>query len=158
MKMKLLGTYTARGVVSEDETTAGNPQRIFLHDGSNETAYRVVQFYIWPSDIGSVDNFECCGKLSKNDIGVTADSDFFRADDDNQIAWAGNDGAGGGKWSNNTSIVDPENLVVDDLFVYARTLSSATSDPINYLVIMEKYEIDGWRGTLEMARDQFDGQ
>ena len=155
--MKKIGEYTARGIVSETDTDAGDPQKIPLFDGRFDTAYRVKEFYIWPSDVGSVDNFECVGKLSKNDDGTLTDSDFFRADDDNQIAWAGNDGAGGGKWTNNTSIVDPDNLIVEDLYVYARTLSSATSDPINYLVIMEKFEISDWQGALAMARDRAQG-
>ena len=81
----------------------------------------------------------------------------MRADDGNQIAWAGNDGAGGGKWTNNTSIVDPDNMVVEDLYVYARTLSSATADPINYMVILEKYEITEWEGALTMAQDRAQG-
>jgi hypothetical protein len=155
--MNKIGEYTARGIVRETETDDGQPAKIELFDGRFDTAYRVVEFKIWPSDIGSVDNFECCGKLSKNDDGTLTDSDFFRADDGNQIAWAGNDGAGGGKWTNNTSIIDPENLIIEDLFVYARTLSSATSDPINYLVVLEKYEITDWLGALTMAQDRAQG-
>ena len=48
--MRLIGQYTARGIVSEDETFAGNPQKIPLFDGSFETAYRVKEFYIFPAD------------------------------------------------------------------------------------------------------------
>lgn len=156
MKMKLLGTYTARGVISEDETAAGTPQRIFLHDGSNQTAYRVIKFHVFPSTFSSSSNGDVCGKLSKNDIGVTSTTSFWRADDDNQIAWAGTSG-GVDYIASDVNIIDEENLIVEDLFVYART-QGTTSHPINYLVVMEKYEIDGWRGTLEMARDQFDGE
>ena len=32
--MKKIGSYTARGIVSEDQTAAGNPQKITLFDGS----------------------------------------------------------------------------------------------------------------------------
>jgi len=156
MKMKMIGKYTARGIVTETETLAGTPQRVFLHDGSNKTAYKVTAFYVWGSDAGGLDNLECIGKLSKNDIGTTAAENFFRADDDNQIAWSGNWG-GTSMWGNNSQIIDPENLVVDDLFVYVHT-TGTQGDAVNYMIEMEKYEIDGWRGTLEMARDQFDGQ
>ncbi len=159
MKMKLLGTYTARGIVTEEETEAGTPQRVFLRDGSNETAYRITRFYIWGSNFASSStNPDVIGKLSKNDVGVTSAANFFRADDDNQIAWAvsaaGLDG-GGAPFAE--TIIDPENLVVDDLYVYARCTGTNTN-PVNYMIEMEKYEIDGWRGTLEMARDQFDGE
>ena len=158
-KMKLIGTYTARGVCSETETTSGDPQRIFLHDGSNKTGYRVIDFKIWSSQVDTTAASGCVGKLSKNDIGVTSSENFFRADDDNQIAWAvsGHAADAGTAGQFDEAIIDPENLVIDDMFVYVRS-SSTPSDPINYLVTMEKYEIDGWRGTLEMARDQFDGE
>lgn len=160
MKMNKVGTYTARGVVSEAETAAGNPQRVFLYDGSNKTAYRVTAFYIWAADWSGSTKPDCIGKLSKNNIGVTASANFMRADDDNQIAWATTSGDidSGVRGGFSESIIDPENLVVEDLFVYVRTASSVDTDLINYIIELEKYEIDGWRGTLEMARDQFDGE
>ena len=157
MKMKKIGTYTARGIVSEDETTAGTPQRVFLFDGSNKTAYKVTNFRIWSSNYASSSAPDVIGKLSKNDIGSTSANTFMRADDDNQIAWScatGATDAGGDAFGE--VIIDRENLVVEDLFVYART--SASNVSVNYLIEMDKYEIDGWRGTLEMARDQFDGE
>ena len=45
--MKKIGEYTARGILSEADTEAGNPQQIPLFDGSFKTAYRVKEFYIW---------------------------------------------------------------------------------------------------------------
>tara|TARA_Y100000593_G_C4216504_1_gene289491 strand:+ start:344 stop:820 length:477 start_codon:yes stop_codon:yes gene_type:complete len=156
--MKLIGQYTARGIVSEADTEAGNPQKIPLFDGSFETAYRVIEFKIWGSQADNNTSPDCIGKLSKNDDGVTTATNFFRADDDNQIAWAisgfGTDGSNAGTFSE--SIIDPDNLIVEDLYVYARTASTNT-DATNYLVIMEKYEIDDWQGALAMARDRAQG-
>ena len=159
MKMTKIGTYTARGVVSEVDTEAGTPQRVFLWDGSNKTAYRVTSFYIWGSNWSGSTGPDVIGKLAKNDIGTTSAASFMRADDDNQIAWAVSQGSadtGGGPF-NEGPIIDPENLIVEDLYVYVRT-AAAQSTPVNYLIELEKYAIDGWRGTLEMARDEFDGE
>jgi hypothetical protein len=157
MKMKKVGTYTARGVVSEDDTVAGTPQRVFLYQGTNKIAYRVTNFTIWGSTFSGSSEGDVLGKLSKNDIGVSSTANsFFRADDDNQIAWAGSNGDND-SLPTNVTIIDPENLVVNDLFVYVRCRGTS-SNPVNYLIEMEKYEIDGWRGTLEMARDEFDGE
>ena len=88
--MKKIGSYTTRGIVSEDETEDGQPQKIPLFDGLFTTGYRVTSFKIWSSNILS-GAAGCVGKLSKNDNGVSAREDFFRADDDNQIAWLSND-------------------------------------------------------------------
>ena len=117
----------------------------------------MIKFDIWGSTFSSSSNPDVYGKLAKNDIGVTGNVNFFRADDDNQIAWAGSIGGSDVYQPQVTGIVDPENLVVEDLFVYARNAGDSAQE-INYMVVMEKYEIDGWRGTLEMARDQFDGE
>ena len=154
--MKKIGEYTARGTVSEDDTADGNPQKIPLFDGRFDTAYRVVEFYVFPATFSSSSAGDVCGKLSKNGIGTTGTSSFWRADDDNQIAWAGTSG-GVDYLGTEANIIDRDNLVVEDLFVYARTQGSA-SQPINYLVVMEKYEITDWQGALSMARDRIDGE
>ena len=152
--MKKIGEYTARGIVSESETEAGTPQKIPLFDGSFETAYRITGFQIWGSDMTS-SNTIAAGKLSKNDNGSTARTSFFRADDDNQIAWAvtvaTTDGGTSGGFGD-PAIIDLDNLVVEDLYVYVRGNSNTT--PINYIVTMDKYQITDWQGALTMARDR----
>ena len=154
--MKKVGTYTARGIVTEGDTEAGTPQRIPLFDGSFKTAYRVVDFYIWGASYGSSTQPDCIGKLSKNDDGATGQSNFMRADDDNQIAWAWFNATTDSGTDSVPAIIDPDNLVVEDLFVYGRS-NSGTTAPINYMVILEKYEITDWQGALAMARDRAQG-
>jgi hypothetical protein len=154
--MKMIGKYTARGIITEADTEAGNPQRITLFDGSFKTAYRVTEFYIWAANYDNNSATDVIGKLSKNEIGVTAAASFMRADDDNQIAWAGIAGSSDSINAPEFTLVDPDNLVVEDLFVYARTQSTNTN-PINYMVVMEKYEITDWQGALAMARDRAQG-
>ena len=157
--MKKIGEYTARGIVSETDTEAGTPQKIPLFDGTFETGYRIVGFKVWGANYGSSStNPDVIGKLSKNGIGSTGASNFMRADDDNQIAWAvsaaGLDG-GGNPFAD--SIIDKDNLVVEDLYVYVRCTGTA-SNPVNYLIEMEKYAISDWQGALAMARDRADGE
>ena len=157
--MKKIGMYTARGIVSEADTTSGNPQLIPLYDGSFKTAYRVIEFKIWGSDWSTGATPDGIGKLSKNSIGSTGAATFMRADDDNQIAWATTSGVTeAGQHNFLDSIIDPDNLVVEDLFVYVRHTAPDTSVPLNYLVIMEKYEISESQGALLMARDRADGE
>jgi hypothetical protein len=156
--MKKIGEYTARGIITEDQTEAGEPQRIPLFDGSFKTAYRVVKFYIWGANYGSSTQPDCIGKLSTKDNDPTSATNFMRADNDNQIAWgfwgATTDSASGGT---PPSIIDKDNLIIEDLFVYGRSNSGGTS-AINYMVELEKYEITDWQGALAMARDAADEQ
>ena len=151
--MKKIGDYTARGIVSESETEAGLPQKIPLFDGSFKTGYRVIGFKVWASSYDSSSSPDCIGKLSKNDLGITAAANFFRADDDNQIAWATSAGSSDGGLGFGDSILDKDNLIVEDLYVYVRTTGTNTN-AINYLIEMEKYSISDWQGALSMARDK----
>lgn len=150
--MKKIGEYTARGTITEADTTVGNPQKIPLFDGRFDTGYRVIEFHIWSSSTNSGNSQDVAGKLSKNATGTTSASDFFRADDDNQIAWAGGHGDTD---SVNTffNIVDRDNLIIEDLYVYARSRDTNTVE-VNYMVVMEKYEITDWQGALSMSRER----
>lgn len=155
--MKKIGEYTARGTVTEVDTEAGNPQQIPLFDGSFKTAYRVTGFRIWSSSYNGSNSPDCIGKLSKNEFGATGIDDFMRADDDNQIAWAASAGSGdGGLGFAEGPVIDRDNLVVEDLYVYVRNTGTNTIE-INYLIEMEKYEISDWQGALAMARDRAQG-
>lgn len=156
--MKMIGTYTARGIVTEAKTEAGLPQLVQLFDGKFSTGYRVVDFKVWSASYDSSNNADCIGKLSKNPDGVTAAADFFRADDDNQVAWA-TSGGGADSAALETlgqAIIDPDNLIIEDLYVYVRNAGGNTIK-INYLITMEKYDITEARGALTMARDRAQG-
>ena len=51
--------------------------------------------------------------------------------------------------------MDPENLIIEDLFIYAAINTTADVN-INYLITMEKYEISDWQGALAMATERVD--
>ena len=155
--MKKIGEYTARGIVTETEVEAGNVQKIPLFDGRFDTGYRITGFKIWASTYTGSSEPDCIGKLSKNPDGVLTGQSFMRADDNNQIAWAASAGsADGGLGFGEGPIIDRDNMVIEDLYVYARTTGTNTN-PINYLVEMEKYDITDWQGALTMARDRAQG-
>lgn len=154
--MKKIGTYTARGIVFEAETEAGTPQKIPLFDGKFTTGYRVTRFQVWGASVSGAGGF-VVGKLSKNDLGTTAQADFFRADDDNQIAWSQSAAAtDGGSATMGDFIIDRDNMIVEDLYVYGR--SNVADTEVNYLVELDKYEITDWQGALTMARDRAQGK
>ena len=150
--MKKIGEYTARGQVSEDLTEQGIPDKITLFDGRFNTGYRVTDFKIWTSNV--LAGTAAAAKLSTSGTSSTARADFFRADKNDQIAWAvtemTTDGGTSGGFAD--AIGDFDNLVIEDLYVYVRCETHET--PINYMITMEKYEITDWKGALAMARDR----
>ena len=155
--MKKIGEYTARGIAGEvGGDGASIPVKIELFDGRFDTAYRVVDFKVWSTDYTASSAPDVVGKLSKNDDGATGGDNFMRADDHNQIAWAASAGAtDAGLGFGEGPIIDPDNMIVEDLYVYCRHANSGVF--VNYLVVMEKYEITDWQGALAMARDRAQG-
>lgn len=155
--MKKVGTYTIRGCASENESEAlkswGYGNRISLFDGRFDTGYRVVEFYVFPQDFSSGSPPDVLGKLATSgDCDITANA-FFNAADDREIAWS----AGLGQTDGNTGVlgqgvIDPDNLIVEDLYFYSRGATDTAQ--VNYLAVLEKYEFSEWRGALAMATDK----
>ena len=144
--MKKVGEYTARGQFLE-----GTIKKIILFDGQFDTAYKVTGFEIWAGDISSGNN-DVAAKLSTVNVGAMPSSgDMMNAADNREIAWSAAQ-AGTAAFNNLATIVDPDNLVVEDLYVTGQ--SGGSSIEINYLITMEKYEITDSLGALAMVRNR----
>ena len=150
--MKLIRRYTARGKLSENDSEAGNPAKIELFDGRFDTGYKVVKFYVFAASSGGSTTGDVIGKVCTSPNCETGPGDFFNSNDPREIAWAwsevGTDSGGGGL----DQIIDEENFAVEDLYVYARGQQDTAG--VNYLVVLEKYEISDWEGALAMAKDR----
>jgi hypothetical protein len=145
--MKKIGEYTLRGIIPEATTE----EMIRLFDGRFDTGYRVVEFIVWESDVSSSSN-DCCARLSTEPLGpMPSSGDMMNAGDNRQIAWAGIQ-AGTAGFNNPASIVDPDNMIIEDLYIAGQ--SGGSSININYLIKMEKYEISDWQGALAMVRNR----
>lgn len=144
--MKKIGQYTTRGVIPE-----GVEERITLFDGKFKTGFRIVDFQIMSSQLGSSSN-NACARLSTTSIGpMPASGVMVNFQDNRQIAWSTTAGAtNGAAWLG--SIVDPDNLVVEDLFISGQ--NGGTDINICYMITMEKYEFSDWRGALSMVRNK----
>jgi hypothetical protein len=151
---KYIGEYTARGVLTEEQTEAGTPQRIQLFDGSFDTAFKVVEFHVWSTSSLSNTQADVVGKLSTSRNSTQEPGDFFQAADSNEIAWCasgfGLDGMNAGTFSE--FLLDHDNIVIEDLWVYVR--SATDTIPVNYMVRMEKYEVGPTIGAVTMAKNK----
>ena len=140
--MKKIGEYTVKGNILSPGT-GGASKRIQLFDGRFDTGYRVVRFEIMTQD-PIFNNIEFTAKLTTRENGDR----LFNWQHNDQIAWA---------FGEDTiylkDVIDPENLVVEDLHIYAATSSEVL---VNYLIVMEKYEFSDWKGALTMATERAD--
>ena len=144
---KYIGTFTARGSVD----TEGTVVKINLFDGRFDTAYRVIEFHCAPTSFDFSTNADVVGKLATVRSTSTAANNFWDWDDSTQIGWSGMRGSVDTVDANAFSVIDPENLIVEDLYFVGR---SAGNQPINYIIVMEKFDISESLGAVSMARDR----
>jgi hypothetical protein len=138
--MKKIGEYTARGQIPNQTT-----ERIILFDGRFDTGYKVVSFKVFPDEPYTA-AADVVGVLATVSVAAT---DKWDLSDQRQIAWSSVDirtggfAAGGGD-------VDPDNFIVEDLYVHGK---NGNSGAINYIITMEKYDTTDWRGALALVRN-----
>ena len=139
--MKKIGEYTILGHVTDNTV-----KEIRLFDGRFDTGYKVVAFEIFPRDptSGNSDAFGC---LATEAAAATSN---WNAADNRQIGWSSQNMAGGYAANETMSIIDPDNLIIEDLFIFA---NDANDNPVNYIITLEKYDISEWQGALAMVRN-----
>jgi hypothetical protein len=149
--MKKIGEYTTRGSIQTDLSI----NRIILFDGKFDTAYKVVEFQIAPHDMDSTSLRLFTAKLMTDDDAATGVN--WNWDNNEEIAWA-NTGydANGPSSSLGTeySLVDPDNLVVEDLYILADEPALGSNVKMNYFIRLEKYDITDSQGALAMVRNR----
>ena len=137
-------THTMRGRVEYN-----SPKRLILDDGQFTRAFRVVALHTWPSSITS-------GVSEESDVTLSLDYDpspNWDASDNRQIGWAGfrNGATASTETLNAWSLIDPDHIVVRDLYIINNnSLSSAT----NYLVILEEVSINENEAVLALIKER----
>lgn len=142
---KLGQPYTIRGMLDVNETN----RRIQLFDGRFDTAFRVESFSVMANNPLLTHEFFVV--VSTDELAVVNQCDFA---DNAQIAWA-TWNAPSGYTPSHVNFIDPDNLVVEDL--YLTNLGSTDATFINYIITMQKYEISEWKGALSMVRNRSQG-
>ena len=144
--MKKIGEYTIMGQMDR-----GTVERITLFDGEFSTGYRVLEVKTSLQDALVIDQ-ACIITVATEAAAATGSWNWS---DNRQIAWgsfAYEKGTGGAGGPSAFNVVDPDNLVVEDLYIFAED-KLAENDRINYMIVMEKYEFSDWRGALAMVRN-----
>ena len=141
--MKLVGKYTCRGKIDAEAAET----RILLFDGEFDTAYRVVKFDIMPGTWAgdAADAFA----ILYTESGAATNAFNPDFSDNRQIGWAASTILSSEEIAGHQRILDPDNLIVEDLFVTVRG-----DNGVNYIIEMEKYDISDSQGALTMVRNR----
>lgn len=141
----MVGTYTCRGRVDADS----NSNLIQLFDGRFDTAYRVIDFQVASADPNAAD-----GDLNAKLTTEPSTTQTWNWDKNTEIAWAVSENRVTASPVFGRTIIDPDHLIVEDLYLQCQSQSAAT---VNYLITMEKYDITSAKGALTMVRNKSQG-
>jgi len=150
--MKKIGTYTCRGQVTADSTA---PTKIILDDGSFKTAYRLTKFVVAASDMDNTNQRMFSAKIATTP--TLPQNINWNWQDQREIAWANFAYDANGIFPLYFNQVDSDNLIVQDIYLFADEPGGSTTNEMNYWIEFEKYEISDWQGALAMARDKSSG-
>ena len=147
--MKKIGElYTMRGQVTEAE----NPIRLTLFDGKFDTGYKVISFRVGPHGIYDSAAIGVSARLETEPTGEV--EALWNWGDNRQIAWAEYVhmwNTAGDYATGSTSIIDPDNMIIEDLYLVA---NSQNEGNVNYMIQLQKYDITDWEGALSMVRNR----
>tara|TARA_Y100001973_G_C5141280_1_gene303057 strand:- start:97 stop:522 length:426 start_codon:yes stop_codon:yes gene_type:complete len=137
--MKKIGQHVLKGKFDPDDGVI----RITLFDGKFDTGYRVVKFEHALSNPLVNEEYKVVVGTSPN---IT---NTFSWDKNIEIAWGygGNNNTTSATFSN-FAFVDPENLIIEDLYLVGNNLGTGL---INYMITLEKYDLTDWEGAAAMA-------
>ena len=150
--MKKIGEYTVRGSIGDGVTALpdGVEEKIQLFDGRFDTGYRITGFVVGGGDMSDPD---FTARLTTEPGLPTGITDFWNWGDNRQVAWCGHNGSTDVMGVDINSVVDPDNMIIEDLYFSAR-FAAADTFRVNYMVTLEKYDISDWQGALTMVRNR----
>lgn len=134
---------TLRGKFEE-----GTNKRLIVDDGRLNHGYRVVRFIIGPD--ASFSNNDCFATLSI-DIDAPKNWDWG---DNRQIGWAAVSVTGTGALNTPFEVLDPDHVVLQDLFIQGQVSSAGGTSTINYLVELEPITLTDDQAIITLIKER----
>lgn len=147
---------TLRGSVEFGIRAGGDPantgrRQLILDDGRINVGYRVIDFRIWNSDmIGGPDAFSSQAHLA---MGLEPTSALPLASDNREIGWAAYNTSSGNILSD-FRLVDPDHIVVRDLFLIFPQVYNQTVQSVNYYILLEEYDITDQEAIISIIKEE----
>jgi hypothetical protein len=120
-------------------------KRLIVDDGQFNHGMKVKEFHLWATSHGGSRDVEASLGLDF-DLGATWD-----ASDNRQIAWAAqtNSAAAGSEGSFQFSLIDPDHIVIKDLYI-----NNFGANVANYMVILEPVTLSDDQAILQLIKER----
>ena len=132
--------HTLRGTID-----SGEVRRLIIDDGMLTNAHRITRFDIFPEDMAS-GSADVSGMLVRE---AGAARQEWLAEDNRQLGWSSTTMSTANSLNNFTSIIDPEHIVVRELYV----TGYSNTGRINYLVVIEPVKLTEDQAVLQLIKE-----
>ena len=148
--MKKIGEYTCFG-----QFTSGTVERINLFDGRFDTGYVLKSVHVSNQLANQADADTWLKVIT--DKGAVNTATTWNWDDNREIGWASTNARGDSSVWETYTLVNPDNLIVEDAWVCGTSVSGSYPT-INYCLIFEKVQLkDEWVGALALVKNSGQG-
>ena len=136
-----MAIHTLRGTID-----SGEVRRLIIDDGMLTNAHRITRFDIFPEDMTS-GSADVSGMLVRE---AGAARQEWLAEDNRQLGWSSTTMSTANSLNNFTSIIDPEHIVVRELYV----TGYSNGGRINYLVVIEPVKLSEDQAVLQLIKER----
>tara|TARA_Y100000004_G_scaffold134122_1_gene151620 strand:+ start:734 stop:1171 length:438 start_codon:yes stop_codon:yes gene_type:complete len=145
--MKKIGEYSSRLSIGYKET-----KRVNVFDGDYTTGYKLTKIQAFTNKPG-IDDANGWITVATTD---SFDGATWDAANSQQIAWAGfhTTSFGGTSVYVPETVIDRENLVIEDLYIYGESESDLL---INVYMEFDVYQLPPYRGSLAIVQNMAQG-
>jgi hypothetical protein len=135
---------TLRGAFIEGDT-----HRVVVDDGRLNHGYKVLKFVVAPRNPGAAGT-DVWGTLSLDYDGGL----FWNFDDNRQIAWSSNYANGSNQAEEGFELIDPDHIVIQDLYIEGQTGTAGGGDTVNYFILVEMVELTDEQAVLQLIKER----
>lgn len=126
----------------------GTTRRIIVDDGRYNHGYKVISFVAAGSpDLSTNDAFATLGLSEGFDVS-------WDWGDNRQIGWSGTTITGSSSPAAPFSIIDPDHIVVSDLFIKGIFATAGVAGDINYLIEIEPITMSDDQAILALIKER----
>lgn len=128
--------------------TEGTTRRIIVDDGRYNHGYKVISFVAAASpEVSANDAFATLGLSEGFDVS-------WDWGDNRQIGWSGTTTTGSASISAPFSVIDPDHIVVSDLFIKGTFATAGVVGDINYLIVIEPITMSDDQAILALIKER----
>ena len=140
----------------------GGAKHLVVDDGNYNDAWRITRFVVsyYDPTTSSAGNRDAIGTLATSAdalVGQVASVTGWTWEDRRQVAWAGMDFQGDTSVGLTFELIDPQHVVIRDLFLGISASNETSATFYNYFIELERVELNDHQSVMALVQEEGQG-